>query len=269
MSSTLEIKYKCMNPSCCVNCREGVISLDESLFKELKAACEDPEVFKSPRGMCRKGHSQQFKVIKLDHLSENEAEDTPLSEEELASDPIGILMAEHVDILAKMSEIEELMKRRNIDALWKETAALEDKLILHSGLKEEQVLFPLINESMPLGEGLIAIMKEDHREIVSLLHNFRTALEEDDIMDSIIRSMFVSLKGHIRKEDLEFFALVNKCLSDEHKTKLLEGYEKVVKAHPPLVAGERKRRKKTITKEMFDEQILAIAEMNVDSGCCH
>ncbi|MBI5491613.1 MAG: hemerythrin domain-containing protein [Deltaproteobacteria bacterium] len=269
MSSTLEIKYKCMNPSCCVNCREGVISLDEALFNELKAACEDPEVFRSPKGMCRKGYSQQFKVIKLDHVSGDAAEDAAPSEEELASDPIGILMTEHVSILENMSRIEELMKRRDMDALWKETAALENKLIIHSGLKEEQVLFPLINESMPLGEGLIAIMKEDHREIVSLLHNFRTALEEDDIMDGIIRSMFVSLKGHIRKEDLEFFALVNKFLSGELKAKLIEGYDRVVKSHAPFVAGERKRRKKTISKEIFDEQILALQEMNVDSGCCH
>ncbi len=268
MSTILEVKYKCMNPSCCVNCREGVLSLDEALFNDLKAAYEDPEVFRSPKGMCRKGYSQQYKVVKLEHVSGDAVEDE-VSEELLASDPIGILVAEHVGILENMSRIEELMKKRNIDALWKESATLEEKLIVHSGLKEEQVLFPLINESMPLGEGLIAIMKEDHREIVSLLHNFRTALEEDDIMDGIIRSMFVSLKGHIRKEDLEFFALVSKFLNAELKAKLHEGYDRVVKTHVPFVAGERKRRKKTITKEMFDEQILAIQEMNVDSGCSH
>lgn len=269
MSLTLEIKYKCMNPSCCVNCREGVISIDEGLYRELSAVCGEPDTFKSPKGMCRKGYSQQFKVITLEHLSEGSSEEASLSEEDFAAGPIGILMAEHVVILKNMSLIEEQIKKRDLDALWQSTASLENHIIIHSGLKEEQVLFPLISEAMPLGEGLIAIMKEDHREIVSLLHNFRTALEEDDIMDSIIRSMIVSLKGHIRKEDLEFFYLVNKSLNNDLRAKLLEGYDKAVKVHVPIVAGERKRRKKTVSKELFDEQILALQEMNVDSGCCH
>lgn len=263
----LEIKYRCMHPSCCVNCREGLIGIDEGLFQDLSSFYEDKELFRSPHGICRLGFSQAFKVITM--TKEAEGGQTAAEELPLTEDPIAILIEEHRKIISLMESIQnEHLRKRDMDGLWAATAELENHITLHSGLKEEEALFPALRDLLPFGEGLVAIVKEEHREIMSLLHNFRKALEEDNIMDGIIRSMIVSLKSHIRKEDYEFFELINKCLNNSIRKKIVEDMKRVEAVHVPIVAGER-RRKKNEQRDQFDEDILAVRDLvNVDGGCC-
>ncbi|MBI5642278.1 MAG: hemerythrin domain-containing protein [Deltaproteobacteria bacterium] len=262
----LEIKYRCMQGSCCVNCREGVIALDESLFNELKAVYEDKELFRSPKGLCRLGFSQPFKVMRMVQLND-QGEVIEEGAQVDENDPIGILVAEHKDIMKKFDEIDEQIKRRDIDALWISTCELANSIYLHSGLKEEEVLFPAMRDVLALGESLTSIIKEEHREVMSLLSNFRTALEEDNIMDSIITSMIVSLKGHIRKEDQEFFELVDKCLDKAMRKDLVDGMKKIETTFVPAPVGERRRRSNE-ERDVFDDNILAIKELT-NAGCCH
>ncbi|MFQ5736036.1 MAG: hemerythrin domain-containing protein, partial [Thermodesulfobacteriota bacterium] len=223
----LEIKYRCMHPSCVVNCREGVIAIDEEHFKELAAHYEEEDMFRSPRGFCRLGFSQPYKVREMEQLVEEEP--APIDPELEKADPIGILMAEHREILGMLEKLEDLIRKRDANALWAYTAEVENVLMLHSALKEEEVLFPAIRSMVSLSDVLVNIIKEDHSEILSLLHNFRTALQEGDLVDGVIRSMIVSLRSHIRKENYEFFELVDKAIEPAIKASIVKGMEEIVK----------------------------------------
>jgi len=249
MSDTrLEIRYRCMHPSCVVNCREGVIALDEEYFKDLSSQYEEEDMFRSPKGFCRLGFSQPYKVLTLETIVEEEPEE--LDPELEDADPIGLLMAEHRDILGMLY-----------------TAEVENVLMIHSGLKEEEVLFPAIKSVMELSDVLVTIIKEDHREILSLLHNFRTALQEGDLIDGCIRSMIVSLRSHIRKENYEFFDIVDKGIPAELKLSILKGMEEVEKQYEPIVPGPLVV-KRNPAREMFNDEAAAIKDLaNVDTGC--
>ncbi|MBI5809669.1 MAG: hemerythrin domain-containing protein [Deltaproteobacteria bacterium] len=283
MSDILEIKYRCQHPSCVVNCREGVITVDEEVFKELSSSYSDEALFRSPKGVCRMGFAQPFKVISMgnagdtDYLSKEAR--ARAEAEDLASDPLIALKAEHKVVLKLLEKIEGQIKKRDIDGLWQSTVELENDVTLHSIKKEEEVLFPLLGELIPLGEGLVAIVIEDHREFMSLLSAFRTGLAAGDILDGIIGSVIVNLRSHIMKEDGEFFDLVNKGLRDldeATKTRLSEAFLKVEREFKPVQAGDRLK-----ARAKFDELIKKrgehdemAAEARKDTaesagGCCH
>ncbi|MBI4950166.1 MAG: hemerythrin domain-containing protein [Deltaproteobacteria bacterium] len=261
----LEIKYRCTQGTCCANCREGVLAFDEAVYDELKAAYDDPELFRSPKGYCKLGFSRPFKVREIVRLAPDgaEAEEQWLDE----NDPIGTLILEHKQILKIFDEIEAQIKRRDIKALWVSTYELANAIHLHSGLKEEEVLFPAMRDVLAFGESLTAIIKEEHREIMSLLSNFRSALEEETILDSIITSMIVSLKGHIRKENQEFFEMVDKCLDRNMRMEIADGMKKIEAEFKPTPITVMQRR---VNEERgaFDDEIIALRELT-HQGCCH
>ncbi|MEK7680418.1 MAG: hemerythrin domain-containing protein [Deltaproteobacteria bacterium] len=269
----LEIKYRCQHPSCVVNCREGVIAVDEEYFKELSSAYGDTGLFKSPKGICRMGFNQSFKALNIGEQSDT-SEEIVLHR---ADDPITILKEEHQTVLGVLDRIEDEIKRRDIDALWILTAELENDIILHSIKKEEEVLFPLLgSEFVPMGGGLVAVVAEDHSELLSLLYSFRAALETGDILDGLASSIITNLKSHIRKEDNEFFELVDKCLTDEMRKKLLAGMEDVDRKHVPVKAGVRGKDKSShndvLTKRaQHEEEVEKAMHEAAESaaGCCH
>ena len=45
--------------------RRGKLSIEETEFEELKAVFEEEELFKSPRGICRMGYNQPFKIVSV------------------------------------------------------------------------------------------------------------------------------------------------------------------------------------------------------------
>lgn len=276
----VDIKYKCLHPSCVVNCREGFITLDQETYSRLKAYYEDDSTFRSPKGICRMGFNQPFKAVTVEAVAEsdvqvNEAQHGA-SSLSIENDPVAILMAEHQQVLKTLGVIEEQMRKRDINALWVSTAELENEIMLHSVRQEEDVLFPLLSDLLPLGEGLVSIVKEDHRELMTLMHSFRSGLADGEILDGLGLSILVNLKSHIRKEDSEFFELIDKALTDDLRKTLIEGFKKVKQSFVPLVADERSRelaRQSALVKnrDKFDDEIQAAKEAARDSagGCCH
>lgn len=274
-NKVLEVKYKCMHPSCIVNCRDGVIEIDADYFDELVARVPKEGQFKSPRGMCRMGYAQDLEALEVVDASEGLAA-RGVDDIDPSEDPVRILIEEHKEVLARLEVMKDHLRRRDLDLLWVSTAELAEVLNLHSIEKEEKVLLPVMKDLLPLGEGLVSIVKEDHRELMSLLLVFRDALVENEILDGIVHSMITNLESHIRKEDTEFFDLVNKCIDAESRKKVIEGFKEVEAAHVPIVPGTRdedglfsvadaERRRE------LHENILAIKDLvNVDSsGCCH
>lgn len=266
-----EIKYRCMSASCAANCREGLLELEEGMFNDLSAGCEEDDLFKSPKGYCRLGFSRPFKVLSL--RKSDTGMDRRARELDPANDPIAILIAEHMEILKQLEVVEHHLSKRNIDALWISTCDLGNALMLHSGVKEEEVLVPEMTEVVPLGESLVQIIKEDHREVMSLLYAFRSALEDNVINDSVLISMIVSLKSHIRKEDNEFFQMVNKYIDDPARKVIVEGMRRVEAEFVPVPPGDRivlgKARQSEREKRAFlNETELAIRQNMADGGCC-
>lgn len=270
----LEIKYRCLHPSCCVNCREGYLWMDSDAFNASLGHDGEKDSFRSPRGICRMGFRQPFRAVKVEVMKAviKDADEAG-AEPDLKGDPIAILMNEHRLILKTLDRIEEHLRKRDVDALWTATKEIENDLNLHSGTKEEDVVLPVLSEILPLGEGLVTIIKEDHREILSLLHAFRGALKGGDINDGVIGSMIVSLRGHIRKEDNEFFALVEKGLDDEAKKRLVDGMNKVEREFVREPAGERlilteADRLEIARRNAMNEDALDLKDLT-NSGCCH
>lgn len=267
----LEIMYKCMHNSCYVNCREGILTVEEGRFQELSAASAAGEgVFKSPRGICRMGFSQNFQVVKMQRLGSGVPFDQGSSQLDPSQNPLIILVEEHKMINGKLEKIEEHLKKRDMDALWVSTKDLENDLILHSGIKEEEVLFGLSKGLLPFGETLQDIIKEEHREIITLLHNFRDALQIGELNDGIIDSVIVSLRGHIRKEDQEFFEIIDKCLNDELRLKITEGMKEVEAKFERGEPGVRKMNAKRLSQqEHYHDQVMALREAGCDTCCGH
>lgn len=273
----IEIRYKCLHQSCQIkNCREGVLSMDESLFNQLAASYEDKSHLKSPRGYCRLGFAQTLKVLELRRAGhEDDVQPGENTIEKGGPDPIEILKEEHQIVLKKLDLIEQQVRNRDIDGLWISTAEVEDEIHLHSIEKEEFVLFPLLEKASPYSASEIAIVKEDHRELIALLDSFRNGLKEGDIQDSISHSIISNLRNHIAKEDNEFFDSVIKVLDAEGKKILLDGMVKADESHVVFEAGNRYQEaaigndSDSNERERFNEALFAAKKASKDDNCCN
>lgn len=238
--SMLDIKYECLNPSCQVYCKKGEIVLEESYFKELSEAVEGDDMFKGPKGHCRMGFAQPYRAVSVAKASEDDTEEEIDVMADLDKNPIKMLMAEHQEVLKKLDILEDQIRRRDVEGLWETTAAVENDIILHSIKKEEEVLFPFVKDKISMGDRLIGIMDEDHREFISLLHAYRCGLQDGEMLDGIVRSVIVNLRNHIRKEDEEFFMLVYENVGASDMEKIYDDMKKLEESHVPFKAGDRK-----------------------------
>ena len=235
----LRIKYRCQHPDCQIkSCRTGEIEVDETEFAEMSSASGDKTLFKSPRGICRLGFAQTFKALEVMKVSEIPADaDIETDAEEI--NPISILREEHQRVLRRLDVIEDMILRRDINGLWIALAEVENDIVLHSIRKEEGVLFPLLIKLDPMNDKYIDIIKEDHRELMELLHSVRNAMCEDEIPDNVLRSALSNLRSHISKEDEEFFYMVEECLDSDSRRFLLEEMSRAEESHVVITAGER------------------------------
>jgi len=275
----VRVEYKCLHPSCVVYCREGILTMDEELFKGLLESNDQKDVFRSPRGACRLGFSQDFKSLGIES---SESGSSPGAREKHqasldSDDPLEVLIAEHRKVISRLDEIEMHLKKRDLDGLWDATVALENDITLHSVMKEEQLLFPRVHNLLPLAEGLIAIVQEDHREFMTLLLSFKSALVDGDILDGLARSIIVNLKNHIKKEDDEFFALLENYLAPETRRVILKEMKEMEANFVPKEAGRRVDATELSTAKAryhFDDMANAardarLADAESGGGCCH
>lgn len=272
LEKLLKIKYLCLHPSCVVFCRTGELYLPETKYAELSSVNGDSKIIKSPKNACRLGYSQQFEVLSVEEAVDEDVEEGilgKLSSNNTKGDPIAALIEEHKKVLEKADIVEKLLATRNLDDLWVATADLDNILHLHSGLKEEEILFPALRGLVPFGEGLVACINEDHREIVSLIYSFREALRDGTINDKIIGSALVALNSHTRKEDNEFFEFVRKYITEEMKGTLMKAMEQAEKSFVPSEPGERKPDEaKAEERAWFHGKANESKEMACDT-CCH
>lgn len=225
------------------------------------------------------GFSQLFKSEGVEVLADNASAQKSHKQEAslLSENPLEVLVAEHNKVLENLDELEEHLKKRDLDGLWAASAALENDITLHSVQKEEELLFPRVNRQVPLAADLVAIIQEDHREFMTLLHSFRNALVDGDILDGLARSIIVNLRSHIRKEDEEFFYLLDKHLDMKTKEIILKEMKEMDEAFIPLKPGVRTEAKERSTSKAryhFDEVADAardarLADAATGGGCCH
>ncbi|MFZ3072099.1 MAG: hemerythrin domain-containing protein [Thermodesulfobacteriota bacterium] len=268
----LTIKYQCTHPSCQVFCKKSEINIEESFFNELQAATNEEDTFKSPSRACRMGFAQVFKILSVKETQEG-VEAGPSKEKVNKEDPLWILSDEHQHVLAKLEVIEDQVRKRDIEGLWETTALVENDILLHAIKKEEGALFPLIESRISMGEGLVAIMKEDHVEFISILHGFRCGLQDGDIQDGLVTSLIVNLRNHIMKEDEEFFPQIDEVIEAGERVKLYEKMLTLQEGHVPLVAGDRLAKGLSPYSEdrrKMDAEIAALKEATSmgDVKCC-
>lgn len=273
----LKIKYECLHPSCAVFCRKGKLYLEEALFSELSAANDAEDTFKSPYGVCRLGFSQPFKAVLVEEESLEEAAENEALEAKSESDPFDLLVGEHRAVLKKLDLLEYQVRKRDLDGSWITTAMIENDIILHSIKQEEQVLFPLVLEKeVSMGDSFIAIMKEDHREFISLLHAFRCGLQDGEILDGLVGSLVINLRNHIEKEDQSFFPLTNECLEEDDRIRLFDAIMAIKNDHVPLAPGVRSEKPLSPLSEdrdKIDAELVGIREGSSkgggsEAGCC-
>jgi hemerythrin-like domain-containing protein len=264
----LKVRYQCLHSSCVVNCKNGELYLPEDLLEA--SFSEDKTIFKSPRDFCRLGFSQPFKAMDIEEARDADVEDEmPTEGSKEAADPLSALVKEHELVLKKVEAVEAHLDERDIEGLWVSTCDLDNILHLHGAIKEEEVLFPALMGLVPFGEGLVACINEDHREIVTLIHSFREALTDGDINDKIIGSAIVALRSHIRKEDNEFYEFIKKYINNEMKKVIMAGMEQAERAFVPQEAGERKiDEKKALERCLHHDKLYAARESSLDT-CCH
>ncbi|MBI5599553.1 MAG: hemerythrin domain-containing protein [Deltaproteobacteria bacterium] len=277
----LSIKYQCQQPHCQVFCQKGAILLEESEFERLSARAGAGEgTFKSPSGVCRMGFSQTFKVVNIEEAREagrqaaGDVAAAGVKAADAGKDPLARLSEEHKGVLKKLDIISRQVLKRDIDGLWHTTAAVENDILLHSIKKEEEVLFPLIEDRVPMGPALITIMKEDHRELIALLHAFRCGLQDGEILDGLVNSLVVNLRNHITKEDEEFFVLIDEYLSLKEREDIFARMKGIEESHIPIVAGDRN--KKGLSpyaqdRKKLDAQIASlksISSVGGEQSCC-
>jgi len=150
-----------------------------------------------------------------------------------------ILVEEHKRVSKKLDALEMAARKRDLDLLWDISADLLNDIILHSIKKEEDALFPVIEKKIKAGSFLMPIMKEDHIEFVSMLHGFRCALQDGEILDGVLSTLLVNLRNHIRKEDDEFFPIIEEELTAEEMKELFEVMALIEADHVPIDHGER------------------------------
>jgi len=236
----LSITYQCQHPSCQVFCKKGEFVMTESYFKELTDAVEDEGCFKSPPRACRMGFAQQYKAVEVREDTEElaAAADAPVK----MKDPYNIfyiLSQEHKSLSLKLDAMEMAARKRDLDSLWAITAEILNEIILHSIKKEEDALFQVVERKVQSGSFLMPIMKEDHIEFVSMLHGFRCALQDGEILDGVLSTLLVNLRNHIRKEDDEFFPILSEELTDAEMKELFDAMKLIEDTHIPMEHGER------------------------------
>jgi len=269
----LRIKYRCQHPDCQIkNCRTGEIDIDEMEFTELSSYAGDKTLFKSPRGICRLGFAQTFKALEVRNVSDI-SEDADIETDAEEINPVSILREEHQRVLRRLDVIEDMILRRDIDGLWIAMAEVENDIVLHSIRKEEGVLFPLLIKLDPANDKYIEIIKEDHRELMVLLHAVRNAMCEDEIPDNVLRSALSNLRSHISKEDEEFFYMIEECLDSDSRRFLLDEMNRAEESHAVITAGERtsgihNHEDDSHDQMKYREAVLTSKELADKDNCC-
>lgn len=235
----LSVTYQCQHPSCQVFCKKGEFIMTESYFQELSDAVPDEGFFKSPPRACRMGFSQQYQVVEVKDEAEADAAAAEASKKESVENIFTVLVEEHARVSEKLDQIEMEARKRDLEALWITSAKLMDDIILHSIKKEEDALFPVVQKRIESGSFLMPIMKEDHIEFVSMLHGFRCALQDGEILDGVLCTLLVNMRNHIRKEEDEFFPILEEELASEEMTELYSVMQKIEEEHVPVKQGSR------------------------------
>jgi hemerythrin-like domain-containing protein len=251
-----------------------VLTLERPQFDELLTAFDEEEKFKSPRDVCKLGFSQPFKAVSITDVSADDIETSVAdSGNGAVIDPIQILMKEHQGVLKELDIIEHQINRRDINALWESTAVLQNIIMRHSIRKEEEVLFPIILKKASEELTFIQIVHEDHREFLSLLHSFRSGLQADEILDGIVNSLIVNLRNHIRKEDDEFFKMIDWHLTTEDKNYIVEQMDRIDVEFVPEEAGDRSEKVDSPyleNRKLLDEEIAHAKHESIkDDWSCH
>jgi hemerythrin-like domain-containing protein len=81
---------------------------------------------------------------------------------------------------------------------------------------EQEFLHPLIQATVPDGEGWIVNEVGGHRHVVTMLHYLATSSTESDGFDAQVRELILHVRRHMECEEQSLFPLLRNVVDREH-----------------------------------------------------
>jgi regulator of cell morphogenesis and NO signaling len=88
---------------------------------------------------------------------------------------------------------------------------------------EEQILFPMFHRKTGIAEGPVAVMEEEHRQILNILEHINSKLQNNDSSSSRVEhDLMVLLGGHNIKEENVLYPVLDHLLTEDEKASLIQ-----------------------------------------------
>lgn len=119
------------------------------------------------------------------------------------------------------------------------------ELVIHSSI-EERVLYPVIREALPDGDGLIDEHIGDHAEVEKLLDELDKADPTADGYDQLVDEVIADVREHVEEEENETFPKLHDALSAERLQQIGHDLEEAkstapTRPHPMAPGGAAKK----------------------------
>ncbi len=147
------------------------------------------------------------------------------------------LRRDHRRVVAHLEELETVMEARGRRAVAERplrdlVAHLEPLFATHMQA-EDDLLYPALRRALPEAAGSIDALREDHRELRSLLGALAMRLEQprsgvrDEQLRVLARDFIDLLRLHIRKEEGVVFTVASRVLHEDELATLVHRIEQV------------------------------------------
>jgi len=127
---------------------------------------------------------------------------------------IELLGMQHADVLTQLTSVEATLATNNHADLSAFATYLEHDIAQHFTI-EEDALFPLLERSLGLQQGPLAVMLAEHEEFRALVQALRDAVQaaNHEAQRVHARAVIELLRGHIAKEDHVLFPMALRILN--------------------------------------------------------
>ncbi len=140
--------------------------------------------------------------------------------------PLDTLRKEHDKVLQILDSLESNLNKKDIRQSENSINILQKEFNKHSLNKEEKVLFPEIEKSIPRDNGPTSMMIIEHKDLTESIENFKQT-DNPENLDKIGNHIINLLREHIAKENNMLFMIADIHLNDKQKEIILKKFEEI------------------------------------------
>jgi regulator of cell morphogenesis and NO signaling len=97
---------------------------------------------------------------------------------------------------------------------------------------EEEILFPLFQRKTGIVEGPVAVMEDEHRQILNILEHINSKLQNNDYSSNRFEhDLMVLLGGHNVKEENVLYPVLDHLLTQDEKASLVQQMKNFAEPH--------------------------------------